>query len=263
MRKILTMMLSVILMSSIISCNNTGKKDIAEEDNLAYNTIMVKQSDDSLRIKFNFVIDFPIQGPDSLVNEIKKNIFFSLGDSTCNDLTENGLNSIAEKYINESREELKDLQNGTDASFAASYAYEGSIKIMDNTEKYVTYYTNSYIYSGGAHGMPYKGYVTIDKNTYKTLSLGDIIAVDKMEELKTLVKSNIVNQYYEGTQPNWEDEMFKFNLPQQTPAITTEGVIFCYGAYEIDCFAAGMPYCVIPFDDIIDLMTPEAKALIK
>lgn len=264
MKKILTTMLSVFMIASMISCNdkNGNKDSVADDSPLAYETIIVKQADDSLGIKFSFVIDFPIQGPDSLVSEIKKNIFLELDDSSCSDLSENGLQAIADKYISDNREEMKELQLEVDGKFAASYTYEGSIKILENTEKYITYYTNSYLYTGGAHGMPYKGYVTINKGNNRTMSLGDIISKDKMDELKQLVRSNIVSQYYEGKQSDWDDELFKFDLPQQAPAMTTEGIIFCYGAYEIDCFAAGMPYCVIPYDDIRELMTNEAKALI-
>ena len=110
--------------------------------------------------------------------------------------------------------------------------------------------------------MPYKGYFTIDKSTNKTLTLGDIIDPKHNKELEELIKTSLVEVYYEGNKPGWDD-LFKFALPTQAPGITTDGIIFCYGAYEIDCYAAGMPYCMLKFDKLEHMMTPEAKALIK
>ena len=263
MKKIFAMMSSALMLTSMISCNVNKSNPPTEEDSFTYKTILVKQEDDSLKVKFNFIVDYPVNGNDSLVNEIKKNIFLTFEDSTTTDFSENHLQAIADKYVNDGRKDIKSMYEGADKPIYIMYEYTGSIKVMENTEKYVTYYINSYLFEGGAHGMPYKGYLTIDKITKKTLSLFDIIDKDKTDELKTVLARNIIEQYYRRNLYDNEKEMSDIELPKLAPAITTEGIMFIYGAYEIDCYAAGMPYCVIPFDEISDLMTDKAKALIK
>ena len=264
MKKIFIAMFSAFMLTSLTSCNNTPKNsDEAVSDNLAYKTVVVEEEDDSLRIKYRFVVDFPVQGSDSLVAEIKKDIFYTLGDSSLTDMSENNLQTIGKNYISSNAEDMKEeLKDATDRNYVASYANEGNVKMIENTDKYVTYKSDSYDYRGGAHGMPFCTYFTIDKSSNKTLTLNDIIAADKLDEFKELLKSYIVNQYYEGETPAW-GEIFKFELPTQAPAITTNGVIFSYGAYEIDCYAAGMPNCTITYEDLEGMMTPEAEALIK
>lgn len=264
MKKLFTLMLSAVMTASFISCNNNNKKQVDNTNEvLAYKTITVKKTDDAFPIQFKFIIDFPIQGEEALVNEIKKNIFDNINDSTHSDLSEEGLYKVANKYISDNTAEFKEMEKEFDNGFKPSYSYEGSIKVIDNTDKYITYKTISDDYAGGAHGMPYSGYFTIDKETNKTLSLYDIFDANKKEDLKDIIKINIVNQYFEGEEPDWSGNVFKFDLPSQTPGITSKGIVFCYGAYEIECYAAGMPHCTIPFDEISDLMTPYAKALIE
>ena len=263
MKKIFIAALSVFMMTTVISCDNKSKNnDPAESDKLAYETITVEEGGDSLRMRFRFVVDFPIQGPEALVNEIKKNIFYSMGDSALTDMSEKNLNTIGKKYLDLYEEEVKEMQDSYDGNYAVSYANEGQVKIIENTDKYVTYNTDSYNYTGGAHGMPYNAYFTIDKSNNKTLTLKDVIAADKMDAFKEMLKGYIVAQYYEGETPAWDD-VFKFDLPTQAPAITANGIIFNYAAYEIDCYAAGMPKCKIPYEDIEEMMTEEAKTLIK
>ena len=263
MKRIFIAMFSVFMLTSLISCDNKSKEsNITDTENLAYETIIVEEEDDSLNIRYRFVVDFPIQGPDSLVNEIKKNIFYTLGDSSITDMSENHLRTIGKKYISSNTDDLKEMLADSDGRYEVAYANEGKVKIIENTGKYVTYNTNSYDYTGGAHGMPYNGFFTINKSNNKTMKLNDIIAADKMDEFKELLKSYIVEQYYQGETPSW-GEIFKFTLPTQDPAITTNGFIFSYSAYEIDCYAAGMPNCTISYEDIEGMLTPEAKDLIK
>lgn len=274
MKKIFNLMLAALVLASVTGCKKVEKPVVDEvqqqeepqktekSEHLAYETIIVEEGNDSLRINFRFVIDYPTMGNESLVREIKQNIFHSLGDSTSTDFGTDNLSKIGLKFLDESKKDSEEFRNEMEDGFIPAYSFDGSIKMVDNTNRFVTYKVNSYTYSGGAHGMPYTGYFTIDKRTNKTLKLNDIIDAKFNNELAEIIKKSIVAVYYEGNTPNWDD-VFKFALPTQAPGMTTDGIIFCYGAYEIDCYAAGMPYCTIKYEDIEHLMTPEAKALIK
>ena len=282
MRKIFLMIFAACIVTSLTSCkdktskvqetnstetltDNEATDEEVEEpvEELSYETILIEKNKKLGKsdIVFKFEVDYPTTGNAELLNEIKKNIFYMIGDSTKHDMSVKQLHNIAQKYIDDSMSEIKELDIDLGDEYAPSYGYTGSIKLDENTDKYVTYIGDSYIFSGGAHGMPYKAYLTISKKTNKALGLDNIILKNKHKELKKLLKKYIVNQYYHGEAPDWGG-MFKFDIPGLAPALTVNGIIFYYGAYEIDCYAAGMPHCTIPYNKIENLMTPEAKELI-
>ncbi|MDE6438615.1 MAG: RsiV family protein, partial [Muribaculaceae bacterium] len=46
------------------------------------------------------------------------------------------------------------------------------------------------------------------------------------------------------------------------PYFMKDGVVFLYQQYEIACYAAGMPACVIPYSALLPFMTPAARELV-
>ncbi|MDY6114103.1 MAG: RsiV family protein, partial [Alloprevotella sp.] len=58
------------------------------------------------------------------------------------------------------------------------------------------------------------------------------------------------------------NDFFEFTLPAEAPALKSDGVKFQYQAYEICCYAMGMPDCTIPYDEIRPMLTDYAKQLI-
>lgn len=42
-----------------------------------------------------------------------------------------------------------------------------------------------------------------------------------------------------------------------------DGFHVVYQQYEIACYAAGLPGCVLPYDSVAPLLTPAAKALLN
>ena len=51
-------------------------------------------------------------------------------------------------------------------------------------------------------------------------------------------------------------------FPAWTPYPSEDGLVFTYQQYEIAAYAAGMPEFTIPFADLLQYLTPEAKALV-
>lgn len=126
----------------------------------------------------------------------------------------------------------------------------------------ITYHLNDYLYSGGAHGASRDFSFTISKTGAQQMDWNDIIRSECRKDLEAKVKKAIIEEYYQGEEPEW-GEVFKFALPEQAPALTDSGLIFNYASYEIDCYAAGKPHCTLPYDEVREMMTPEAQALIR
>ena len=226
----------------------------------AIETISVEKGTESKSINFKYDIDFPQEGPEALTTAVKQTIFQTLGDSTTTDFSIENLNKIGERYVADSQKDMEEFGDMHYEEGRTVYELSGNVKMEENTDKYLTYAINDYSYAGGAHGITREIYLTFNKSTSQLMQWEDIFPASNREQLGELVKAAIVEQYYRG-EHEWDD-FFKFTLPAQAPAFTTDGLLFIYAAYEIDAYAAGLPKCVIPYENLKSLMTPEAQALV-
>ena len=83
-----------------------------------------------------------------------------------------------------------------------------------------------------------------------------------------LVKDNIFSQYFESDASEMENLLTMenndfFPLPQAAPIFREDGVEFVYQQYEIACYAAGMPACVISYDLLEPFLTQAGKWLVN
>lgn len=142
-------------------------------------------------------------------------------------------------------------------------ALEENYTLSEQTDKYVTYVTEGYLYTGGAHPMPWYFGTTFSKID------GSIVGYDMFndpEQLLNLLSKEIKKQYFDQFNTEEEEYFFEpdetFTLPSNEPWIETDSVVFCYGAYEIAPYAAGMPLCKISKDDLMPYLSEKGKALL-
>lgn len=140
--------------------------------------------------------------------------------------------------------------------------YEENYTLSEQTDKYVTYTTEGYVYSGGAHEMPWYNGTTFSKID------GSIVGYDLFEEperLIELIAENIDSQYFEKYRKEYlyleYDEIT--SLPNNEPWIETDSVVFCFQPYEIASYAAGMPLCKIALSDLQPYLSEKGKSLLN
>lgn len=140
--------------------------------------------------------------------------------------------------------------------------YEENFSLSEQTDEYVTYTTEGFLYSGGAHEMPWYNGTTFSKID------GSIVGYDLFEDPEQLIKiiaENIENQYFS----KYVEDDFYFEhedittLPENEPWIETDSVVFCYQPYEIAAFAAGMPLCKIALSDLKPYLSEKGKMFLK
>ena len=140
--------------------------------------------------------------------------------------------------------------------------YEENFTLSEQTDKYVTYTTEGFVYTGGAHEMPWYNGTTFSKID------GSIVGYDLFadpEQLIEIIAENIDKQYF----AKLEEDGFTFDyeeitaLPANEPWIETDSVVFCYQAYEIASFAAGMPLCKIALADLKPYLSAKGNALLN
>lgn len=142
---------------------------------------------------------------------------------------------------------------------AYSYSSHPS-RIYYFDENYFSFYQQSYIYTGGAHGMGvWVGY-TFDLHSGKELGLSDVIgnSEDELKEIVTRYFAALINKdpgaYWDDaieTVTEWTDLNVYYYL-------TNEGIAFYFDPYALACYAAGFQQVIIPyseFDMKIDLQT--------
>ncbi|MCR5270370.1 MAG: RsiV family protein [Prevotella sp.] len=162
-------------------------------------------------------------------------------------------------------EALNDLPN---------WGYEYKLLKTADTLNYVVFLSQDYTYTGGAHGgMGGDGYITFDKTDGHVVR--QFVDTTRVVAMQPLLIEGLKQYYNEAAeQAMTTDELFErlqlpfdgpqrqIPLPMWQPCPTSEGLLFCYGQYEIACYADGMPSFVVPYNKIKPFLTDDALRLL-
>ena len=185
-------------------------------------------------------------------------------------------NDIGERkrYLEEDTT-LTSEQRANALSEMPHWSYDYKLQKTADTLNYVVFLSQDYTYTGGAHGgMGGDGYITFDKTDGHVVS--QFVDTTRVVAMQPLLVEGLKQYYSEaGEQPMTTDELFErlqlpfdgpkrqIPLPLWQPCPTSEGLLFCYGQYEIACYADGMPSFVVPYSKIKLFLTDDALNLLK
>lgn len=235
-----------LFLLAFLSCNHTqsNPNEVDVELYTLVDSVFVKSEYGDDYAYYTLSADLPITENDSL----RKNILhWMLSDDT-------------EDYTTF-------FQNEKDHFFAEEgdeprSSYESNYTLSEQTDLYVTYISEGFVYTGGAHPMPWYYGTSFSKVD------GNVIGYDIFDDpelLKGLISENIRKQYFEPNNTEEEEYLFEadepFQLPSNQPWIETDSVVFCYQAYEIAPYSAGTPLCKIAINDLIPYLNEKGKTL--
>lgn len=236
-----------LLMMVVISCNR-NPNDPNQVDTQPYSLIDSVFFDDEDEQGYSYYtmnLDVPVTNNDSLRHNILRWMLSSE-------------NEDYEANINQDKDRFFEEEGGESRA-----AFEGNYTLTEQTERYVTYISEGYIYTGGAHPLPWYYGVTFSKND------GNMVGYDLFEDpesLIDLISENIQKQYFDPYQTEEESYSFDpespFPLPENEPWIETDSVVFCYGPFEIAPYAAGLPLCKIAITDLQPYLSAKGNALL-
>lgn len=111
---------------------------------------------------------------------------------------------------------------------------------------------DTYLFMGGAHGMPGTRYMMIDTRTRRVLDLEDILQPDKRHAFDKLLK-----QAYEkwAQEESLDPDLWSF-VTTDNVTLGKNGLKATYQAYEIAPYAAGQPTLTIPYEQLQGILKP-------
>ena len=199
---------------------------------------------------------------ESLVMYYRDKALESIGKQAQEDYDER-VNSIEENAG------LTDGQRKEILADMPGWEYDFSLLKDRETDRYVVFLSQDYVYLGGAHGgVVGRGGLTFDKKEGALVE--KMVDSANLDAVQPLLRKGL-SQYFSDNEmevaPEELDNILFLEtgvipFPAWTPYPSEEGLVFTYQQYEIAAYAAGMPEFTVPYADILPYLTPEAKALL-
>ena len=161
-------------------------------------------------------------------------------------------------------EEKKDI-----LSDMPGWEYDFSLTKDRETDRYVVFLSEDYVYLGGAHGgIIGCGPLTFDKKDGHLVE--KFLEASSLQEIQPLLRKGLVEYFSEdgeAVQPEQLDDWLMLEgglipFPSWTPYPSEDGLVFTYQQYEIASYADGMPSFTLSYDEVLPFLTEDAKKLI-
>ncbi|MBH0005057.1 DUF3298 domain-containing protein [Psychrobacter sp. SWN149] len=148
--------------------------------------------------------------------------------------------------------QIQDLPNDV------SWGYEWMVRpeYLGHVNDFELFDINSYVFTGGAHGMPYSEYLMFDLGSKKQIKLADMLLASQKprfealayEAYQTWVKTvaDDVSSY---------EKSWPFTLSDDV-ILTDKGINIRYQPYVIGPYAYGMPTLSIPYSKLDTVIKP-------
>lgn len=116
---------------------------------------------------------------------------------------------------------------------------------------------SSYLYLGGAHGMPYVEYVLLDSNNKRRLTLDNLLIASAKPKFEALAYGAYKNWVKDFTNDVAEYEKnWPFSMTDNV-SLNDQGVVLKYQSYAIAPYASGQPELVIPYNKLAGILRPQ------
>lgn len=128
-------------------------------------------------------------------------------------------------------------------------------EVTIQNENFIGYLWFGYDYwRGAAHGMPYRVFRLYDRNTGEELFIDDILETSETELNARIISEFEQQEESEELALDYIKENAGFyddhNFRAGSYYLNEEGLVYYFDAYEVACYAAGMPQVVIPYEEL-------------
>ena len=199
----------------------------------------------------------------ALTNSVNEWTSEVLGNSYTGDYSDS--KKMITYYVNETLRSLQEIV-AEDTEGGLSLFRNFYISKMSEGKYYLTmsFFCDEFI--GGFHGLLTLSGVTFRKPDGRRIGWDVFFTYrDGFEELMT---DSLKAYFGVDTDEELRNQLLKDNeyplvpLPRCGPLFTTIGVLFQYQSFEITCYANGMPYFILPYEQLKPYMTETARRLV-
>lgn len=139
-----------------------------------------------------------------------------------------------------------------------SWAYSLMVtpEYLGHVNEFELFEIDTYVFTGGAHGMPYSEYLIFDLGTKKQITLDDMLQAGKKPRFEALAYDaykawvKTVSDDVSSYEKSWP-----FTLSENV-TLTDKGVDIRYQHYSIGPYAYGMPVLSIPYSKLDNVIKP-------
>lgn len=156
---------------------------------------------------------------------------------------------------------MKEYESFKKEPYAAGrqYEFQGTVKILNQTPALITLKTDTYTYTGGAHGASFARFTNYDITSKRVIHLDDVLKPGHKDSLTKVAEAIFrKNEGLSAGAPLTNGYFFeggKFSI-NDNYAFTPQGINFLYNQYEIKPYAAGQTELLIPYAAIRGLLKP-------
>lgn len=132
-------------------------------------------------------------------------------------------------------------------------------QVLRQTGGLVVLELDSYVFTGGAHGIPATQYINWDRGNSRPLSLGDVLEPGRSDAyVEALTRAHAE---WLKTNPDAQDNPTAYNklwpfMPSANYALGEDGLIVKYDAYSIAPYSHGQPELTIPYAELRGILRP-------
>ena len=145
------------------------------------------------------------------------------------------------------------------------WGFEFNLKKVHETDSYVVFDSQNYIYMGGAHGgIVGEGPMTFDKKS--GMRIRDFFEPGSEEGMQELLRRGMTEYFKERMEDAGTtlENHLQLNgrlipLPKWAPCPTADGLKLIYQQYEVAAYADGMPEFVLPYGEVAPFLLPETR----
>ena len=251
MKKILFIAFSITTALLRNSCTSSEKKPVSNF--LKFETKIIENKIgecDGKRACAQVSFEYPVFEDKNTKVNVSVNNYIT--KKLCNSYNTETVEGSVEKFMSEFKEFIKEFPDATSNEWVMKSKYI----ILENSQKHLSLSLEQEGYTGGAHGYRNILYSNFDPKTGDYLFLDNIIS-DKIE-LNKIAKEIFFEKYKLNKDESlssqgysFENDIFAIN---NNFSITTEGISFHYGQYEIASYAQGMFDVFIPKEKIKSIL---------
>lgn len=281
-KHIVSLMGSAILLITLAlpSCRNSGsdhpRMPIAETDSIYWSdSLTVADCFASVEIEGQY----PHAGQKPLLDSVRSWLGARLNSNVMDigkplfPITPQMLASGKDLATNTGKALLKtadnDFKGFAHDSIAIEYEFIYNFNPVFQTDSVVTYAFTGYGYMGGAHGYTLDEGQTFIASTGERLTFANTFRQEASDSIVARIREALRAQYFNETdsaEVPLRDLLLvnpdSLPLPQTPPQFQKDGVAFIYQQYEIAPYAAGIPKCVLPYEELKPMMKPAAARLV-